>query len=108
MGQAWGGRSVSSSSKSFVSVWKVSRVPSAALHGMPDHYKIKLRQLGYRLVYKVNDATVMVVVVAVLRWNVAKSMRLQGGDEQRTADDAADPRCSSFAAAKVSRIACWL
>ena len=41
------------------------RVPSAALHGMPDHYKIKLRQLGYRLVYKVNDATVTVVVVAV-------------------------------------------
>ncbi len=24
-------------------------------------------------------------------------MRLQGGDEQRTADDAADPRCSSLA-----------
>ena len=43
------------------------RVPSAALHGMPDHYKIELRQLGYRLVYKVNDATVMVVVVAVGR-----------------------------------------
>ena len=41
------------------------RVPSAALHGMPDHYKIKLQQLGYRLVYRVNDATITVVVVAV-------------------------------------------
>ncbi|MGU3401586.1 type II toxin-antitoxin system RelE family toxin [Brucellaceae bacterium D45D] len=41
------------------------RVPSAALHGMPDHYKIKLRQLGYRLVYRVEDETITVVVVAV-------------------------------------------
>jgi mRNA interferase RelE/StbE len=29
------------------------RVPASALHGMPDHYKIKLRQSGYRLVYRV-------------------------------------------------------
>lgn len=41
------------------------RVVSASLHGMPDHYKIKLRQLGYRLVYSVNDDTVTVLVVAV-------------------------------------------
>lgn len=41
------------------------RVPSAALHGMPDHYKIKLRQLGYRLVYRVIDETITVTVVAV-------------------------------------------
>lgn len=40
-------------------------VPSAALHGMPHHYKIKLRQLGYRLVYRVDDKTIVVVVVAV-------------------------------------------
>ena len=43
------------------------RVPSAALHGMPDHYKIKLRQLGYRLVYRVDDSIVTVVVIAVGR-----------------------------------------
>lgn len=41
------------------------RVPSAALQGMPDHYKIKLRQAGYRLVYRVNDETITVLVVAV-------------------------------------------
>jgi mRNA interferase RelE/StbE len=41
------------------------RVPAAALHGMQDHYKIKLRHLGYRLVYCVNDTTITVLVVAV-------------------------------------------
>jgi mRNA interferase RelE/StbE len=41
------------------------RVPASALHGMPDHYKIKLRQLGYRLVYRVSDEIVTVTVVAV-------------------------------------------
>ena len=42
-----------------------ARVPSAALHGMPDHYKIKLRQAGYRLSYRVSDRAVTVTVVAV-------------------------------------------
>ena len=32
---------------------------------MPDRYKIKLRATGYRLVYQVFDARVVVVVVAV-------------------------------------------
>jgi mRNA interferase RelE/StbE len=32
---------------------------------MPDHYKIKLRQLGYRLVYHVDDNTITILVVAV-------------------------------------------
>jgi mRNA interferase RelE/StbE len=41
------------------------RVPSAALHGMPDCYKIKLRQAGYRLVYQVEEMRITVVVVAV-------------------------------------------
>ena len=44
---------------------ELPRVASAALRGMPDHYKIKLRQLGYRLVYRVDDGTVTVLVVAV-------------------------------------------
>lgn len=34
---------------------------------MPDHYKIKLRRLGYRLVYGVSDEVVTVTVVAVAR-----------------------------------------
>jgi mRNA interferase RelE/StbE len=41
------------------------RLPAAALHGMPDCYKIKLRSSGYRLVYQVEDDIVTVTVVAV-------------------------------------------
>ena len=40
-------------------------VPSARLHGLPDCYKIKLRTVGYRLVYQVDDKVVVVTVVAV-------------------------------------------
>ena len=41
------------------------RVPSAKLSGHPDRYKIKLRTVGYRLVYEVRDAQVLVIVIAV-------------------------------------------
>ncbi|WP_243312118.1 type II toxin-antitoxin system RelE family toxin [Fundidesulfovibrio agrisoli] len=41
------------------------RVPAAALRGMPDCFKIKLRSAGYRLVYRVEDDIVFVTVVAV-------------------------------------------
>jgi mRNA interferase RelE/StbE len=41
------------------------RVPSAKLNGSKDRYKIKLRSIGYRLVYEVRDREVIVVVVAV-------------------------------------------
>lgn len=41
------------------------RVPSAALTQMPDCYKIKLRQAGYRLVYRVEDDVVFVTVIAL-------------------------------------------
>lgn len=40
------------------------RVPSAALSGMPDCYKIKLRQAGYRLIYRVDDEVLYVTVLA--------------------------------------------
>ncbi len=40
-------------------------LPSAALAGAANIYKIKLRQAGYRLVYSVEDKTVTVTVVAV-------------------------------------------
>ncbi|MBN3771540.1 type II toxin-antitoxin system RelE/ParE family toxin [Burkholderia sp. Se-20378] len=43
------------------------RIPSAKLHGHPDRYKIKLRSVGYRLVYEVRDSEVLVRVVAVGR-----------------------------------------
>lgn len=41
------------------------RIPSAALSNMPDCYKIKLRQAGFRLVYRVDDDTVFVTVIAM-------------------------------------------
>jgi mRNA interferase RelE/StbE len=40
-------------------------VPSASLSGHANRYKIKLRSLGYRLVYEVRDSQLVVVVVAV-------------------------------------------
>lgn len=43
------------------------RVPSAQLAGRQNRYKIKLRTLGYRLVYEVRDAELQVLVVAVGR-----------------------------------------
>ena len=41
------------------------RVPSAALHGARDLYKIKLRAAGFRLEYQVDDGIVTVTVIAV-------------------------------------------
>ena len=41
------------------------RVPSSALSGMPDCYKIKLRAAGYRLVYRVDEDVVFVTVISV-------------------------------------------
>ena len=41
------------------------RIPSAALSGMSDCHKIKLKAAGYRLVYRVEDDIVYVTVIAV-------------------------------------------
>lgn len=43
------------------------RVPAAKLSGQKDRFKIKLRNAGYRLVYEVRDAEIVVVVVAIGR-----------------------------------------
>jgi len=40
------------------------RLKSSALSGMKDCYKIKLRQPGYRIVYRVDDDIVSVTVIA--------------------------------------------
>ena len=40
-------------------------VPSARLFGTTNRYKIKLKAIGYRLVYEVIDDEVVVIVVAV-------------------------------------------
>ena len=41
------------------------RIPSAALSGMQDCYKIKLRATGCQLVYRVEDDILHVTVIAV-------------------------------------------
>ena len=41
------------------------RVPSARLSELPDCYKIKLRKAGFRLVYRVDDERIVVIVIAV-------------------------------------------
>ncbi|KAA0942298.1 type II toxin-antitoxin system RelE/ParE family toxin [Pseudomonas sp. ANT_H14] len=41
------------------------RVPGDALHGLKDCYKIKLRGAGYRLVYRVEDERIVILVLAI-------------------------------------------
>ena len=41
------------------------RIEADHLRGLPDCYKIKLRNAGYRLVYQVEDQQILVTVVAV-------------------------------------------
>jgi mRNA interferase RelE/StbE len=40
-------------------------VPASALSGMDNCYKIKLKSIGYRLVYRVDEEIVYVTVIAV-------------------------------------------
>ena len=40
-------------------------VPASRLHGFENHYKIKLRASGYRLVYEILESEIVVLVVAV-------------------------------------------
>jgi len=40
-------------------------IPSAKLRNSENRYKIKLRQVGYRLVYEVVNKTVTVTVIAI-------------------------------------------
>lgn len=51
--------------KKLVERLEVPRIPSAKLHGSKDRYKIKLRGSGYRLVYEVRDAEIVVLVIAI-------------------------------------------
>ena len=44
-------------------------VPSAKVSGAPNLYKVKLKQLGYRLVYSVSDQTITVDVIAIGKRN---------------------------------------
>ena len=44
---------------------KTPRSPASQLRGFKNVYKIKLRSAGYRLVYEVNDAEIVIYVIAV-------------------------------------------
>jgi mRNA interferase RelE/StbE len=54
-------------------------VASAKLSGLPDCYKVKLRDVGYRLVYQVVDDRLLVVVIAVGRRDHDQVYRLTRG-----------------------------
>lgn len=44
---------------------ELPQVQADALHDLPGHYKIKLKSAGYRLVYRVEEQRVVVVVVSI-------------------------------------------
>jgi mRNA interferase RelE/StbE len=46
---------------------KQPRIEADRLRSLPDCYKIKLKNAGYRLVYQVEDQQILVTVVAVGR-----------------------------------------
>ena len=48
---------------------EVPHVPGSQLSGFANHYKIKLRASGYRLVYEVIDNELVVIVIAVGKRN---------------------------------------
>lgn len=53
--------------KKLMKVLENPRIPKNKLSGHPNRYKIKLRSVGYRLVYEVIDDEVVVLVIAVGR-----------------------------------------
>jgi len=55
------------------------RISGDALHGLAHHFKIKLRSSGYRLVYRVEDQTVTVTVVAAGKRERSKVYRAAAG-----------------------------
>ncbi|MDQ7000141.1 MAG: type II toxin-antitoxin system RelE/ParE family toxin [Mariprofundus sp.] len=44
---------------------EVPHNPASQLRGFKNVYKIKLRSVGYRLVYEVNDVEIVVYVIAI-------------------------------------------
>ena len=53
--------------KKLVQILESPRISKNQLSGSTNRYKIKLRSIGYRLVYEVIDQQVLVLVVAVGR-----------------------------------------
>ncbi|WP_330703862.1 type II toxin-antitoxin system RelE/ParE family toxin [Novosphingobium resinovorum] len=48
------------------------RIPAARLRGGDDCYKIKLRAAGYRVIYQVIDARLVILIVAACKRDSAK------------------------------------
>lgn len=53
--------------KKLIKVLENPKVPKNQLSGATNRYKIKLRSIGYRLVYEVIDQEVIVLVIAIGR-----------------------------------------
>lgn len=51
--------------KKLEEVLEYPKIEANRLVGLPNCYKIKLRTLGYRLVYQVDDERIVVLVLAV-------------------------------------------
>lgn len=51
--------------KKLLSVVENPKIPKNKLSGHPSRYKIKLRSIGYRLVYEVIDDEIVVLIIAV-------------------------------------------
>jgi mRNA interferase RelE/StbE len=49
------------------------RVASARLSGMPDCYKVKLRSKGYRIIYRVVDERLQILIIAAGRRDAGKA-----------------------------------
>jgi len=54
-------------SKKLARILESPHVPAARVRGYKKHYKIKLRSVGYRLVYEVDDNEIIVYVICVGR-----------------------------------------
>lgn len=64
-GTGWMAQSRLNSRRSWRSAWMHRDSHPPSFSGHPDRYKIKLRSIGYRLVYEVQDGRLVVLVVAV-------------------------------------------
>ena len=64
------------------------KIPSAKLHGHKDAYRIKLRDAGYRLIYRVIDDRLVILIVAAAKRDSSKKDVYQLGEQRlRQIDD---------------------
>ncbi|MBE0456847.1 type II toxin-antitoxin system RelE/ParE family toxin [Pseudoalteromonas sp. KG3] len=61
--------------KKLSEVLKQPRVEANRLRELPDCYKIKLRQAGYRLIYQVYDEKVSILIVAIGKRNKSEAYK---------------------------------